>query len=606
MDEQTISRRTLLAVAAGAVGGSVLPAPNWPERELDEVFNVKAYGAKGDGMTDDTAAIQAAIDAGKGKTVLIPDGVFVHAGVRLSGSSYDGTTIMCYGELKLRARVASEVTYGGAFVGLIIKDCDNVTLFYRGHGNRTNQPNNEHCHLVGIAGATNFHAPMFQAREVRGDGLYVSQSDWLSESRVPSHIYLGQVLVTNSEDDGRNAISIISVDSMVIDSLISVRVGGAVGGAHMPGGLDIEPDSPYHTVNDVAVHSLHVITAGVTGFAVQGRAVTNDGAGDWNTSRVNIGDAVVRLTGPGGSVFLNRAFDLKANVTITASGPAKQALLIDNLDRPNVKAFIRGPSIRVGLNVGHDGWVSDFSIDVDVHGYTAHGLEACGVQRGKFVGRISGATSANSTFAIQTRSNHRAITQRHVIYSVDTPFDGSNARAFRNEPGDAVTFTMCRWQDSDVTGYASFPVTFENLTEGIAKASLAGVTEGTAAPSSGTWNVGDMVYNTTPGNGANAGWVCLATGAPGAWTRLGSTTFENSAKYDPPALAPGAGVKTTVSVQGAALGDYAEASFSQDLRGITLAAYVSSANTVSVRFQNGTSVTTDLAGGTLRVRVTKQ
>jgi parallel beta-helix repeat protein len=42
------------------------------------VFNVKDYGAKGDGVTDDTAAIQAAFSAvGAGATVHFPDGVFV-------------------------------------------------------------------------------------------------------------------------------------------------------------------------------------------------------------------------------------------------------------------------------------------------------------------------------------------------------------------------------------------------------------------------------------------------------------------------------------------------------------------------------------------------
>ena len=76
-----------------------------------------------------------------------------------------------------------------------------------------------------------------------------------------------------------------------------------------------------------------------------------------------------------------------------------------------------------------------------------------------------------------------------------------------------------------------------------------------------------------------------------------------SATYDPPSLADGAGATTTLTVTGAALGDYALASFSLDLQGITVTAYVSSANTVSVRFQNESGGLLDLASGTLRARV---
>lgn len=77
-----------------------------------------------------------------------------------------------------------------------------------------------------------------------------------------------------------------------------------------------------------------------------------------------------------------------------------------------------------------------------------------------------------------------------------------------------------------------------------------------------------------------------------------------SATYDPPSMATLTGATTTVTVTGAALGDMVIAvSFSLDLQGISVTAYVSAANTVAVRFFNGTAGTIDLASGTLRVRV---
>jgi hypothetical protein len=76
-----------------------------------------------------------------------------------------------------------------------------------------------------------------------------------------------------------------------------------------------------------------------------------------------------------------------------------------------------------------------------------------------------------------------------------------------------------------------------------------------------------------------------------------------SATYDPGSLADGAGVTTTVTCTGAAAGDFALASFSLDVQGITVTAWVSTANTVSVRFQNESGGVLDLSSGTLRVRV---
>jgi hypothetical protein len=89
------------------------------------------------------------------------------------------------------------------------------------------------------------------------------------------------------------------------------------------------------------------------------------------------------------------------------------------------------------------------------------------------------------------------------------------------------------------------------------------------------------------------------------WAATGSTTLSGSATHDPPNLADGAGATTTVTVTGAALGDFTRASFSLNLQGITVTAWVSAADTVSVRFQNESGGALDLGSGTLRVKVEK-
>lgn len=81
------------------------------------------------------------------------------------------------------------------------------------------------------------------------------------------------------------------------------------------------------------------------------------------------------------------------------------------------------------------------------------------------------------------------------------------------------------------------------------------------------------------------------------------TQYEGSVTYDPPNLSTGTFSSRTVTVTGASIGDFTSASFSNDPQGITLESWVSSSNTVTVRFSNNTGGSVDLASGTVRVIV---
>jgi len=87
------------------------------------------------------------------------------------------------------------------------------------------------------------------------------------------------------------------------------------------------------------------------------------------------------------------------------------------------------------------------------------------------------------------------------------------------------------------------------------------------------------------------------------WAPVGY--LDGSATYDPPSIAAAGTTTTAVTVTGAALGDFAEASFGISLGGLVATAYVSATNTVTIVLFNPTGAAIDLASGTLRARVRK-
>jgi len=80
-------------------------------------------------------------------------------------------------------------------------------------------------------------------------------------------------------------------------------------------------------------------------------------------------------------------------------------------------------------------------------------------------------------------------------------------------------------------------------------------------------------------------------------------TLTGSDTWNPGSIADGDEEAKEVTVTGAALGDYAVASFSLDVADLTLDAQVTAANTVTCVLANNTGGAIDLGSGTIRVLV---
>ncbi|TWV82414.1 Ig-like domain-containing protein [Moraxella sp. VT-16-12] len=243
------------------------PAPNGgklgvyvPKPATDFIANVKdaAYGAKGDGQTDDTAAIQKAIDAVAAKgggIVEIPAGTYMINGAatsvlgpgdvpRTSGLQVKSNVIIRMADDTVMQVIPNGEKHYDIFN---IYNAENVAIMggtLRGDRHSHLNDQGEWGSGIKIASAKNVVIEKVIAREFWGDAVHISDSGSLP--RTPSQ----NVTIYQLAADGnrRQGISITSADKVLIEDSAFKNTGGQ-GGTPPMAGIDIEPESQQQVSN---------------------------------------------------------------------------------------------------------------------------------------------------------------------------------------------------------------------------------------------------------------------------------------------------------------------------------------------------------------------
>lgn len=160
------------------------------------------------------------------------------------------------------------------------------------------------------------------------------------------------------------------------------------------------------------------------------------------------------------------------------------------------------------------------AINLDASGSStpANGIAGVTISGCYFTGGANDVGHTNATFAIAAQ-NARAITVTGNFFD-----DFSSALIF-DAGGNGPWFVESNYIGTNSLGVERIPAFSNNGTVlggagGYAKNNgllTRREYQGSAAPVSGTWAVGDIVWNNAPSAGAYEKWICVSAGTPGTW-----------------------------------------------------------------------------------------
>jgi parallel beta-helix repeat protein len=252
---KSVQDTTKTATSSITVGASSVPAGT----------SVKTYGAKGDGVTDDTAAIQACINAvaGTGGTVVVPDGTYMINATHGSG---------VWG-LMMGSNMNFAMTSGATLKAITNSSTDYGILCSNGASNFTITGGNivgersTHTGSGGEAGmgiylnASNVTVSGVNVSECWGDGIYICDAS-------------SNITITNciSNHNRRQGLSITAGNTFLISGCTFSNTTGT----DPQCGIDIEPNG---SVPVTGVHITNCQIFGNAGGGVQQGNVGNVASG---------------------------------------------------------------------------------------------------------------------------------------------------------------------------------------------------------------------------------------------------------------------------------------------------------------------------------------
>jgi hypothetical protein len=444
--------------------------------KLRETVSVKDFGAVGDGATDDTTAIQATINAVNALTmngaVYIPSGTY-----KISTSLNVPYGVSIYGD-------------GGTASILQCEDCDGLTfttfsyqigsMFYEDFGLTANSGTNR----VGIV---SLNSPTTTTQ----DGLYFNRLRFYGWNQCVVLSSTWNTTISNCVAQNINNFVTLgqsngqTIGTRIINNRMTYASGGLGSGDKYA--IDIVGTTSFN-------ESVHILQNQIFGFVRNINAYQctflNVIGNDLSGSSI----VIALLTPNGGYNICNNYIE----VTGTGTGiVCSQQSVETHTTRTNIEQnyFVAATGTAL-LGIEFNSTINTHQWNATIRDNTFTGFVTADIRLyacGKTLvdnNRCMSTTPTNSIFLGQVLGSPVILTNNYF-----------NKAVFADVPADITDGKLILQNNVESNSFQS--------------------TRQAAAPTTGTWRVGDIVYNNAPASAGYVGFVCTVAGTPGTWKSFG-------------------------------------------------------------------------------------